>query len=233
MRWPRRWPRIAAGVLGATTLVAGAVVAFAGSPGAAAVMVAVGAALFAMAFLGQRVDELTFGATGVTMKLSRDIHAAAGPAAARKVADSELGEFASAYALVQDELDGHDQFYDARLHLQDLLVTKAAASARRVRMKPDEVRAMFRDGSPIVRVLSLGLMQGDPSLADFECVLSAVAEPRTANEQFQGLRLVKLLFPRLTREQQQRVLDAIRCDSEIPSSRDRRAVAEEIARLAR
>lgn len=227
---PRR-TRWATGAAGSVSLLTGSVLAFAGNTTVAVVLVAVGSALLVVAFVGHRVEELTFGSTGVTMKLSRDVDAAAGPAAARKLEDSGIGEFANAYALVQEELAEHEEFRTARLYLQDLLVTKAEAAALRSRMKPDEVRAMFRDGAPVVRVLSLGLMQGDPSLADFDCLLSSVTEPRTANEQYQGLRLARRLWPRLTRAQQDLVLDAIRSDSGIASSTDRRIVADEIVRL--
>lgn len=40
------------------------------------------------------------------------------------------------------------------------------------------------NGSPKLRVLTLRLMQGDPSLADGPTFVSAIAYPRSANGQF-------------------------------------------------
>jgi hypothetical protein len=56
------------------------------------------------------------------------------------------------------------EYRSAKLHLQDLLVERSAAIARREKFDAAEVRLLFKNGAPTMRVLVLGLMQGDPSL---------------------------------------------------------------------
>jgi hypothetical protein len=81
------------------------------------------------------------------------------PKAARILDRSDLANFAESYAFIHEEL--HDPRYrEARVHLQDLLVERAAALARREKFDASEVRTLFKNGSPMIRVLSLGLMRG-------------------------------------------------------------------------
>ena len=54
-----------------------------------------------------------------------------------------------------------------------------------------EIKDMFMNGSPIVRVLALGLMEGDLSLIDGSVLLEAVSRPLTGNEQYHALKLVR------------------------------------------
>jgi hypothetical protein len=63
------------------------------------------------------------------------------------------------------------------------LVERAAAVADREKFDPSEVRTLFQNATPTMRVLALGLMQGDPSLADEATMLDAITNPRSANEQ--------------------------------------------------
>jgi hypothetical protein len=52
-------------------------------------------------------------------------------------------------------------------------------------------------------------MLGDPSLADVETIVSAITDSRTANEQYQGLRLAERVGRRLPRDDQRRLRKAI------------------------
>ena len=98
---------------------------------------------------------------------------------------------------------------DAKVRLQDHFVDAAAASALVQRYDADEVRTLFRHGPPVIRVLALGLMIGDPSLADAATIESAITESRTANEQYHGLRLAALVGRRLPPEDRRRLRRAI------------------------
>jgi hypothetical protein len=119
-----------------------------------------------------------------------------------------LAEAAHAYASAHTVLAGEDM-RDARIRLQDHFVDVAAASALVQQYDAAEVRRLFRDGPPVVRVLVLGLMLGDPSLADVETIVSAVTDSRTANEQYQGLRLAEQVGRRLPRDDRRRLRKAI------------------------
>lgn len=77
-------------------------------------------------------------------------------------------------------------YRDAKVHLQDRLVERAAALAELEKFEAGEARELLKNGTPTMRVLALGLMEGDPSLADGATILSAIADSRSGNEQFHG-----------------------------------------------
>jgi hypothetical protein len=79
-------------------------------------------------------------------------------------------------------------------------------------------------------VLVIGLMRGDPSLADGPTVLSAIADPRSANEQYQGLILARLCW-RLSGSDRAAIRFVIQEDPDIRTGTARRQAAEEIMRL--
>ncbi len=109
----------------------------------------------------------------------------------------------------------------------DLLVERAAAIARREKFDASEVRTLFRNAAPTMRVLALGLTQGDPSLADGPVIVDAIANHRSANEQYQGLNLALQCWPQLTAPyrglEQMRQFCALAIDVHIPRRRCQRA----------
>jgi hypothetical protein len=115
-----------------------------------------------------------------------------------------LAEAAATYASAHTLLAG-DEMRAARIRVQDHFVATAAASALVQQYDAAEVRR----GPPVVRVLVLGLMQGDPSLADAATIESAITESRTANEQYHGLRLAEQVGRRLPPEDRRRLRQAI------------------------
>ena len=96
---------------------------------------------------------------------------------------------------------------------------------------PRMVRAMFARGSLATRVLALGLMKGDPALADGPAVLAAIADPRSANEQYHGMELAKACWPRLPGSYRSLIQAAVQADARIGASTGRRALADEILAL--
>lgn len=81
--------------------------------------------------------------------------------------------------------------------MEELLIARAAAIARKDKFDATEVRAMFARGTLGMRVLALGLMEGDPALADGPPVQEAIADPRSANEQYHGMELARKCWARL------------------------------------
>ena len=171
--------------------------------GSTAVLV-VGAGFVLASFFADRLTSLTVGASGISITLASDVRDAGAPCTARLLEKSsvgvELDALASAYALVHSELSGRagDDLKRARVVLQDRLVERAKYLATLTKLPKDEVRRIFEAGSPVLRVLALGFMQGDPSLAIPSIVREAVGTSRTANEQYHGLRLAELLVPRMS-----------------------------------
>lgn len=139
-----------------------------------------------------RVERVSVSATGLELRLTRQISELGAPKTARILDRSDLASFAESYALVREEL-GDPAYRDAKVHLQDRLVERAAALAELEKFEAGEAREPFKNGTPTMRVLALGLMEGDPSLADGATILSAIADSRSGNEQFHGLRLALLI----------------------------------------
>jgi len=80
----------------------------------------------------------------------------------------------------------------------------------------------------MMRVLALGLMQGDPSLADGATILSSIADSRSANEQFQGLTLAQLCWHNLPKSDRHAIQSAIKDSPHIQPGTDRRTLADRL-----
>ena len=173
------------------------------------------------AFLA-RMSRVSVGARGPTFELSRGIADLDAPKTARLVDDrgAGLAEAADAYAAAHTVLAGNEH-KAARVRLQDHFVEAAAASALVQQYDAAELHRLFTTAPPVLRVLVLGLMQGDPSLADVDTIASAIRESRTANEQYQGLRLAATVGPRFAAAERRRLVAAIEGDPLIPDSADR------------
>ena len=157
-----------------------------------------------------RLTRLSVGPDGFTFDLSEQVASLDAPDTTRRIDrwGGGLAEATAAYASAHTLLTG-DDMRAARIRVQDHFVDTAAASALVQQYDAAEVRRLFRDGPPVVRVLVLGLMLGDPSLADAATIESAITESRTANEQYHGLRLAEQVGRRLPPEDRRRLRQAI------------------------
>ncbi|HUC25274.1 MAG TPA: hypothetical protein VMA73_21415 [Streptosporangiaceae bacterium] len=187
-----------------------------------------GGGLLISPFIADRIEHVSLGPSGVDLWLITQVSDRGAPRTAQILQRTELGRFAESYALVHVELRG-DKYRAARVHLQDLLVSRASATATREKFEAREVRALFADGSPVVRVLVLGLMQGDASLADANTITAAITDGRSGNEQYQSLRLANLCWTRLKRADRQEICQAIEQARFEPESARRREAQEILA----
>lgn len=198
-RWAaRRLPRLVMGTAGLALLAAGAVRTFSveGTTGPVALLV-VGVLLVACPDLARRIEKLKVDSTGFEMHIVRDIQELGASKAAALLNNTELADFAQSYTLIHEELAA-DHFRPAKIYLQDLLVSRAATCARRTKFDAAEVRSLFKNGTPTLRVLALGLMRGDISLADGPTVISGIARPASNNEQYIALVLAERSWQRLS-----------------------------------
>jgi hypothetical protein len=195
--------------------------------GALVALALVGAALLVIPLVYQRLESLKVSATTVELTLSKTIVELGAPKAAQLLERSGLTGMVESYEFVRREL-ADPSYTNARIRLQDALVDQAASLSRTQKLDAQEVQRIFRDGSPLLRVLTLGLMEGDPSLADTSVVVSAIATSRTANEQYQGLVLAKLLWRTLSAGERAAILSAADADPRIEHDPDRKAIVEEL-----
>ena len=221
-----RWPEVGralVGVAGLALLAVGAV-KFAGTSGdeGTIALVIVGAILLVCPFVLNRLQRVSVGVTQVDLWLTTQVTDRGAPETAAILQRTQLGSFAESYAFVHGELDG--EYLGARQHLQDVLVGQAATVAEQEKFDAREVRRLFANGSLVVRVLALGLMQGDTSLADVDTILSAINEGRSRNEQFQAMVLAQKFWTKLSPAEQSDIRWAVgRAKFEPGSARDEKA----------
>ena len=218
------------GVIGVAVLAVGVVrVAQAASSAGDVGLLVVGTVLVLSPFLIDRIVGFSLTSASLEIRLSREISDLGAPGTAQILQRTDLASFAESYAYIRQELAG-TQFRDAQVYLQDLLVKRSEAIARREKFKAAEVRKLFRDGSPIMRVLALGLMKGDRSLADSATIISAISDQRSLNEQYHGLKLAQLCWYSMPKADQQAIQLAI-TGAGIPADSDRRRMADAVLAL--
>ncbi|MBO0815275.1 MAG: hypothetical protein J2P30_09060 [Actinobacteria bacterium] len=227
----RRRATLLLGLVGLALLAAAAARVIYTSSGAGIVtLLVIGAVLLISPFVITRVERLSVNARGLGLPLTREMAEAGAPDAARILDRTDLGRFAESYAVVHAELES-PRFAAARAHLQDLLNQRAAALARTEKFEPGEVRTMFANGSPAPRALALGLMKGDPSLADGATILAAIADPRSPGEQDLGLELAKLCWSHLSKSYRSAIQSVIADSAASETDSNRRRMAAEVRAL--
>jgi hypothetical protein len=227
----RRRATLLLGVVGLALLAAAAARVIYTSSGAGIVtLLIIGAVLLISPFIIARVERLNANSAGFELPLTQEIAELGAPNAARILDQTDLARFAEAYAVAGKEL-GDPRFESAKAHLQDLLVRRAVALAHQEKFEAAEVRTLFANGSPEVRVLAVGLMKGDPSLADGATILAAIADPRSPSEQYQGLELAKVCWPQLSRSYRSAIQSVIADSPDIRTGSDRAGVAAELRAL--
>jgi hypothetical protein len=227
----RRRATLLLGVVGLALLAAAAARVIYTSSGAGIVtLLVIGAVLLISPFVIARVERLSVNAGGHTLQLTREMAEMGAPDAARILEHAELGRFAESCAVVHTELTD-PRYESARAHLQDLLIQRSAALARQEKFEPAEVRTIFANASPAARALALGLMKGDPSLADGATILAAIADPHSANEQVQGLELAKACWPQLSESYRSAIQSVIADNAAGDADTDRRRMAAEVRAL--
>jgi hypothetical protein len=224
----RRRATLLLGVVGLALLGAAAarVIYTSNGPGIVTLLV-IGAVLLVSPFVISRVERLSANTGGFELQLTRDIAELGAPNTARILDRTDLARFAESYAVAGKELDD-SRFETAQAHLQDLLVHRAAALAHQEKFEAAEIRTLFANGSPELRILAIGLMKGDPSLADGATILAAIADSRSPNEQYQGLELAKLCWPQLSRSYRSAIQSVIADGPDIRTSTDRAGIAAEL-----
>lgn len=223
----RRWPTLLLVTIGLALVGVGVERVLATASGAGLVtVVVVGAVLIVSPFVLARVDR--FNTPGSAFQLTRDMAGLGAPRAAHILERTDLARLADSYSFIHRELDD-ERYRDAKTHLQDLLVDRAAAMARKEKFEAAEVRALAANASPIMRVLAIGLMKGDSELADGGTVLAAIADPRSVNERSQGLELAKLSWPHLTTSYRSAIRSVIEASPEVMAGY--KALAQEILAL--
>jgi hypothetical protein len=200
--------RAVGGVLGVAVFAAGVVAVFVTENGAgAAALLAIGAGFMVIAVLGDRVQSVELGGVNLTIRdLARETYALAREAenrgddesAARlRTVASQLEALARGYRRLRGSMRAGAERTRALEHV----MTEARRLAKSDVLEAVDVLTWFEEGTPEARITALGLMQGNPRLRDFEAVLDAIGDSRSAFEQYHGLRLAEMMVSDLTATQ--------------------------------
>jgi hypothetical protein len=220
----RRW---ILGVPGLLTLGAGVWKALTSNSGTAGgVLVIAGVLLLVAPFMIDRLERVAVGSAGLELGLSRDIAEQGAPKAAAIIDRSELAQLTEAYGVLRDVLPA-PEYTTARTYVQDVLVRRAATIAEREKFDAAEIRALFANGTPVMRVMVLGLMSGDPSLVDVRSLAEGIVRPATRTEQYEALRLTEWLWERFS-EYERAMLRSATQGVRLPKNSRRAPIAEKI-----
>jgi hypothetical protein len=225
----RRWPTLLLVIIGLALVGIGVERVLATASGAGLVtIVIVGAVLLLSPLILARVERLN--TPGSALQFTRDMAGLGAPRAAQILERTDLARFADSYSVLHKDLD-EVSYREARAHLQDLLVERAAAMARKEKFDATEVRALAANGAPAMRALALGLMKGDSELADGSTVLAAIADPHSPSEQYLGLELARLCWPHLSTSYRSAIRSVIEANPEVMGGAAQRPLAQEILAL--
>jgi hypothetical protein len=222
------------GAVGLALLGAGAVKAVTsdGQSGIV-IMVIAGAVLIVSPFVVDRLESVSAGTASVEVRFTRQVTDLGAPKAAKALQGTAVAGLVESYAFIHTELpDG--RFQDAKSYLQDRLVERAAVVAQTEKLQAREVRTLLAEGPAVIRVLAIGLMLGDASLADGPSIASAIGDFRSRNEQYHALRLAQRCWPRLSRQDRQTIRDTVHTaidNGSIPADSDRRQLADDVLAL--
>lgn len=192
-----------------------------------ALVLAIGVLLLVTPSIVDRIRAMKLGQFEV--QLVRQV-AASARQAANTLQRLGLGRELDAYATVYTELRG-PELKNVRAMVLDRIIERVAAAAVVEKFDRNEVKAMFREGTPIVRVLALGLMEGDPSLIDGEILVEAVSRSLTGNEQYHALRLARDEWNRLSPAEHAALRSAIDASPYLKGGNAKSEVAQQIRAL--
>jgi hypothetical protein len=216
-------------LLGGALVVAGLVGLFVDvGQGELIIVLAAGLLLLIMPSIVDSIRSLKLGPFEV--QLLRQI-AATARKSAEKLRRLGLEHQLDAYATVYTELRG-PELKAVRGEVLDRIVQRVSNAAAVEKFDKGEVKDLFLFGSPIVRVLALGLMEGDLSLIDRDVLLDAVTRSLTGNELYHALRIVRNGWGWLSPDDRHRLVEAIEANQYIAQGSDERAVAQQIRELA-
>lgn len=202
----------------------------ASSSGGAIALVIVGGLLLFSPIIFERLGRIKVGTTGLELDLTREISSLGAPETARILDRTDLAAYAEAYSFVSQDLAG-DEYKAARAHLEDLLISRAAAIAQNENFDAEEVRTALRNAPRNLRVLIIGLMEGDISLVDAASLLVSLSQPLSDNEQYHALGLAIRCWYRMSDADRAAIRSAVVNNREIAQESDRWSLAQQLIRL--
>lgn len=209
---------------GFALVVSGVVGLFTGADTGALIAVLVAGAVLLL--LPSIVDRLGSAAVGsVTIDLVEQVVDAGARQSAQTLQKLGLDRQIDTNARIYTELSG-DNYQDIRTQLLNRIVAQVAAASAVEKFDKTEVRSMFFKGTPVMRVMALGLMKGDLSLVDADVLLESVSRSLTGNEQYHALDLTLRAWDRLGSSERQALKAAAGRSVHLQQGSARRTLAD-------
>jgi len=184
-------------IVGAGLLVSAVVGLFADAGNLTIAILVAGGLLVLVPTVVDRLETLAMGADGVSLKLVQQVAASGAPHTAKALQKLGLGPEIDAYGRFYLELAG-DAHQEIRSVVLDRIISDVAGASAVEKFDRDEVLQLFHEGTPVMRMMALGLMEGDLSLVDPQVLLEGVSRSLTGNEQFHALNLAYRAWDRLS-----------------------------------
>ena len=241
LRWSSLWARILLGIMGVCAFGAGVVAVFITENGTGTgALITIGGVMLALAVLGDRVESLEFGGGKLRLRAAAaekyalaeesdyrgDTAAAAQLRAEARALLEAAGPIASEYRTVRDAMPAG---WERTMKLERIVADARQLGAEQA-FEPDEVLRWLREGSEEERITALAMMQAKPELRNFDAMIEAIKDSRSAFEQYHAMLLAEEMLDELDARQRQRLGEAIRGERGLRFRRDgdRWALSERI-----
>jgi hypothetical protein len=207
--------RLVLGVLGAGSFGTGVVAVFATENGTGTgVLLTFGGVLFVFAVLGDRIESLEFAGSKLKLRaaaaekfaLAGESERLGDTAAAERLRAEAQALLAAAGPIATDYRSVRSSMRpgQARTRALEEVVARARRTAE-TPLQPAAVREWLREGSEEERITALAMMQAKPELLDFDGMLAAIKDSRSAFEQYHAMLLADQVLDVLDTEQQRRL----------------------------
>lgn len=226
-----QWQRVLLAVFGVGSFGAGVAAVFLTSNGTGSgVLVGLGGTVVVLALLWDRIESLEFGGSKVRMRAAAAEKFALAEDSERQgdsIAAAELraqgqalmdlaGPIAADYRTIRTSMPSGRE----RTVAMQRVVAKARQLATEQQFESAEVARWLREGTDEERVTALAMMLSNPDLRDFESVLAAIRDSRSAFEQYHALLVAEQLLPGLDNHQRGRLGVTIRTVRNLRFRRD-------------
>ncbi|GAA1510227.1 hypothetical protein [Kribbella lupini] len=215
-------------VLGAGLVVSGAVGYFTEHSDGLTMILVIGLLMILVPAVVDRLESFEF--SQLKVKLTEQLESTGARKTAKVFRRLGIDREIDAYATIFTELRGPGQ-KELRASLLDQILQRVAAVAAVEEIDPNEVRAMFYDGTPVLRVMALGLMEGNPRLVNDRILLESISHSASGNEQYHGMRLAELYWSELSAAVQTEIKNAVASSPRFGPGTARAKLAEEIVKL--
>lgn len=212
--------RLLIGLLGAGCFGVGVLAVFTTDNGTGTgVLLAIGAVLVVLAFLGNRIESFEYGGARLRLRaaaaeryaLAEESEGRGDTAAADRLrAEAEAllraaGPIAAQYRSVRASMPSGP----ARTAELEAVVARARRLAGEESFEPAEVLRWLREGTEDERVTALAMMQANAALRNFDAAMEVIERPRSAFEQYHAMLLASEMVDDLDEPLRQRLADVV------------------------